>query len=131
MVDEGGQVPLEPVTSGAGFLTRLSGFAASGLRYWEPRRLIYNGVLALVVLGHFLLRLPDSRGKLSLDLALGIFILAVLANIAYCAAYLADLFVQFAGLDAAWRWGRVVLLIVGTLFAATITHFFAQGMFGV
>ena len=84
----------------------------------------------MVVLGHFLFALPDSRGKLSLDLALGIFALAVLANVGYCAAYLADLFVQFAGLDAAWRWGRRVLWIVGTMFAATITHFFAKGMFG-
>jgi hypothetical protein len=109
----------------------LSGFAANGLRYWELRRIIYNGVLAMVVLGHILLAWPDSRAKLSRDLVLGIFLLAVLANVAYCAAYLADLFVQFAGLQGAWRWGRVVLLVVGTMFAATITHFFAKAMFGV
>jgi hypothetical protein len=85
----------------------------------------------VVVSGHFFFAWPESRAKLSFDLALGIFILAVLANVAYCAVYLADLFVQFAGLHVAWRWGRVVLLIVGTMFAATITHFFAKGMFGV
>ena len=66
---------------------------------------------------------------MSLDLFLGLFILAVLANVAYCAVYLADLFVQFSGLDAAWRLGRVALLIVGTAFAATITHFVSQGFF--
>ena len=115
---------------GAGFFTRLSGFAANGLRYWEPRRVIYNGVLAAVVLIHFLAAWPGSRDKLSLDLALGVFFLAVLANVAYCAAYLADLFVQFAGLHEAWRRGRIILLTVGILFAATITHFFAKGMFG-
>jgi hypothetical protein len=101
------------------------------LRYWEPRRLFYNGVLGLVVLTHFFLGWPSSRDQLSFDLVLGLFLLAVLANIAYCAAYVADLFVQFSGLDAAWRWGRIVLLIVGTAFAATITHFFAKGFFGV
>jgi hypothetical protein len=127
-VEDRAQVPVD--TPSVGFLARLSGFAASGLRYWEPRRLIFNGVLALVVLGHFWFAWPDSKARLSLDLALGIFILAVLANIAFCAAYFADLFVQFAGLHAAWRWGRVVLLTVGTLFGATITHFFAKGMFG-
>lgn len=57
----------EPATA-VPFLARLSGFAAAGLRYWEPRRLIYNG--------------------------------------------------------------RAILLAVGTMFAATITHFFAKGMFG-
>jgi len=103
---------------------------AKGLRYWEPRRLIYNGVLTLVVVGHFLIGWPGSREKLSFDLVLGLFLLAVLANVAYCAAYLADLFVQFSGLDAAWRRGSVVLLIVGTAFAATIAHFFAKGIFG-
>jgi len=113
-----------------GFLGRLSGFAANGLRYWEPRRLIYNGVLAVVVLGHFFAWWPQSAAKLSFDLFLGIFFLAVLANVAYCAAYIADLFVQFAGLHEAWRIGRILLLTVGTMFAATITHFFAQGMFG-
>ena len=117
--------------AGAGVLARLSGFAANALRYWEPRRVIYNGVLALVVLGHLLLAWPESREKLSSDLALGIFLLAVLANVAYCAAYLADLFVQFAGLQEAWRRGRILLLTVGTMFAATITHFVAKGMFGV
>jgi hypothetical protein len=116
-------------TSGGGFFARLSGYAASGLRYWEPRRIIYNGVLAVVVMSHFLLAWPESGARLSFDLVLAIFLLAVLANVAYCAAYLADLFVQFAGLQNAWRRGRVVLLSIGTLFAATITHFFAKGMF--
>ena len=61
---------------------------------------------------------------------LGLFFLAVLANIAYCVVYLVDSFVQFSGLDAAWRWGRLALLIIGTAFAATVAHFFAAGMFG-
>jgi hypothetical protein len=130
-VEEHAQVQPHEPASGAGFLARLSGFAANGLRYWEPRRIIYNGVLAVVVLGHFFLAWPDSRAKLSLDGVLGVFFLAVLANVAYCVAYLADLFVQFAGLHAAWRRGRTVLLVVGTMFAATITHFFAKGIFGV
>jgi hypothetical protein len=62
---------------------------------------------------------------------LSLFLLAVLANVLYCAAYLADLFVQFSGLDIAWRKGRAVLLVIGTAFAGTITHFIAKGLFGV
>ncbi len=113
------------------FVARLSSYVADGLRYWEPRRAIYNGVLAAVVLVHFFLAWPASREMLSFDLVLGLFSLAVLANVCYCAAYLADLFVQFSGLQAAWRTGRVVLLIVGTSFAATIAHFMAKGALGV
>ena len=121
------QQPITPPPSG--LLSRLSGYAASGLRYWEPRRLVYNGVLALVVLVHFFTVPPETREPMSVNLLLVVFLLAVLANIAYCAAYLADLFVQFAGLQEAWRKGRVVLLAIGTMFAAAITHFFALGLF--
>jgi hypothetical protein len=127
----------EPVTtetrvasSGRGVLSRLSGYVANGLRYWEPRRIIYNGVLSMVVLAHVALAWPGSRTKLSFDLALGVFLLAVLANVCYCAAYVADIFVQFSGLHEAWRVGRAVLLVVGTTFAATITHFCAKAMLG-
>ncbi|HXV62698.1 MAG TPA: hypothetical protein VEK15_18505 [Vicinamibacteria bacterium] len=112
-------------------LSRLSHHAALALRYWEPRRLLYNGVLGAVVVTHFVLAWPASREQLSFDIVLGIFLLAVLANVAYCAAYLPDLFVRFSGLDAAWRWGRTILLAVGTSFAAAMTHFFAKGIFGV
>jgi hypothetical protein len=113
-----------------GLVARFSRYAATALRYWEPRRFAYNGVLGLVVLAHFFHGLPGSRDQLSFDLLLGLFLLAVLANIAYCAAYVADLFVQFSGLDAAWRRGRTVLLTVGIAFAATIAHFFAKAIFG-
>src|SRR4029450_9660753 len=92
----------------------------------DPRRLIYNGVLALVVLAHLTLRWSVWRGQLSPDLLVATFILAVLANIAYCAVYGIDIFVQFSGLDAEWRVGRIVVLTVGTAFAAAITHAILQ-----
>ena len=111
-----------------GFFARLSAYAADALRYWEPRRLIYNLVLACVVVAHIAL-VPAARAKISADSLLGLFILAVLANVAYCAAYGVDLFVQFSGLESAWRRGRVALLIVGTAFAATIAHFVLQQSF--
>jgi len=114
---------------GTSLFARFSMCAANALRYWEPRRLIYNAVLALVVVGQFILAWPGSQEKVSVDLVLGLFILAVLANVAYCAAYVADVLVQFSGLDSAWRRGRLALLIVGTAFAASIAHFFAKGIF--
>jgi len=112
-----------------GFWSRASQYVASSLRYWEPRRLVYNAVLALVVLEHVWAAWPVSRDKLTLDFVLGLFILAVIANIAYCGAYVADLFLQFSGLDIARRWGRPLLLAIGCAFAATIAHFVAQGFF--
>lgn len=111
------------------FFSRLSEYAANALRYWEPRRLIYNAALAAVVLAHVVLAWPESRQKLSVDLVMGFFILAVLANVAYSAVYVVDLFVQFSGLDRPWRIGRPALLGIGTIFAATIAHFVLQAEF--
>jgi hypothetical protein len=111
----------------APLLARFSRYAANALRYWEPRRLVYNAVLALVVIVEIAAHWPVAREKLTFDDAIGMFILAVFANIAYCAVYVVDLFVQFSGLDAAWRIGRVLLLIVGIAFAAAIAHFMLQG----
>jgi hypothetical protein len=85
--------------------------------------------LGLVVVGDFVAARPQSSAKLTFDTILSLFLLAVLANVGYCAAYIVDLFVQFSGLDAAWAKGRIVVLIVGTTFAAVIAHFLAIGMF--
>ena len=106
-----------------------SGYVADALKYWEPRRVIYNVVLALVVVGHVIAGWPDVGKKLSVNLFLGFFFLAVLANVCYCAVYLVDLFVQFSGLHIAWAKGRVLLLAIGTTFAAVITHFFSTNIF--
>lgn len=100
------------------------------IRYWEPRRIAYNAVLALVVLAVFALNWPQSRSEVSLDLAQGLFILAVLANVAYCAAYVVDVPVQMSAFAAKWKRYRWVLFGIGVLFAAVITRFFATGMFG-
>jgi hypothetical protein len=107
---------------------RFSTYVANALRYWEPRRVIYNAVMAVVVIFHVILAWPSTREKLTSDVVLSLFILAVLANVAYCAVYVVDLFVQFSGLDTEWRRGRVVLLIVGTAFAATLAHFFTKAL---
>src|SRR5262245_46057966 len=64
------------------------------LRYWEPRRLLFNAALLLVVVACFFLGWPVSKQLLNHDLILGLFVLAVLANVAYCAAYVPDVIIQ-------------------------------------
>jgi hypothetical protein len=102
---------------------------SEAIKYWEPRRLIYNGVLSLVVIAHFLLKLPESRQTLTPDLLLFLFLMAVLANVAYCAAYPVDIFAQASDLREEWLRYRGILLAIGIAFAAVLTHFFASGMF--
>jgi len=120
------QSPAPPAASGEhpGFRE----LASDALRYWEPRRLLYNLALLVVVLVHFITAWPGSRTLVTRDSLLGLFFLAVLANVAYCAAYAVDLFVQFSGQRTAWTRWRWAVFAIGTAFAAVITHFMTAGI---
>ena len=103
--------------------------ATDAMRYWEPRRLLYNLALAAVVLVYFGINYPASKTELTVDFVLLIFLLAVLANVAYCVAYVPDIFAQMSGYRSVWLKYRWILLVVGILFAGTITRFFAVTAF--
>ena|SRR5438128_9021093 len=71
----------------------------NAIRYWEPRRIVYNVLLALIVISYFVYfrkSSPSTKTKISFDGVLGLFLLAVLANAAYCAAYPVDIFAQWS-----------------------------------
>src|ERR1051326_5219522 len=107
----------------------LRDYFTDAIRFWEPRRVLYNLALAAIVVGYFVAGYPVSKSVLSIDFALGLFLLAGAANVAYCAAYLADIFVQASGYREIWKRARWVLFGIGTLVAAIITRFIAMGMF--
>jgi hypothetical protein len=102
---------------------------SDAMRFWEPRRLVYNALLSVIVLFYFFRAYPASKAILTLDSILGLFLLVVLANVAYCAAYVADLFAQWSSYGGLWRRYRWILFAVGMLFAAILTRFCAIGMF--
>jgi hypothetical protein len=104
-------------------------WVTDAIRYWEPRRLIYNAVLAGVVLFYFARGYPASKATLTVNLALFVFLLAVLANVAYCAAYVPDVFAQLSGFRDLWRKFRWAIFAIGLLFASVITRFWAIGFF--
>jgi TRAP-type C4-dicarboxylate transport system permease small subunit len=101
----------------------------SAIAYWERARIVYNLVLALVVLGYFAAAWPGSWNRITMDHAQGLFLLAVPANVAYCAAYPVDVFAQLSGFRAAWLKVRGLLLVVGIVFAAILTRFLCLGFF--
>jgi hypothetical protein len=104
--------------------TSLRDYATDGVKFWEPRRVLYNLVLTIIVVIYFVVSYPASRASLSLDFCLGLFL-----NVAYCAAYIVDLFVQSSGFRELWQRYRWLLFAIGTTFAAIITRFVAIGMF--
>lgn len=93
------------------------------LRYWEPRRIAYNALLALVVLGSVIQVWPRSRPILSVHGLLFFFVLAVLANVCYTAAYVIDVPVQLSGFRDQWKRWRWLLWVIGTLFAAVLAFY--------
>lgn len=102
--------------------SELSAIASDAIRYWERRRPLYNAVLTAVVAAHFVSRLPAAAAAVTFNRSLEVFALAVLANVAYSAAYLPDLFAQLSDSRDRWRQSRWALLAVGCMFAAIMTR---------
>jgi len=104
-------------------------YATEAIQYWEPRRVICNLALASVVVAYLVAAYPASKQGLTTDSILVLFLLAVVANVAYCAAYLVDIFAQMSGFRQLWRSARWILFAVGLTFAAILTRFVSIGMF--
>jgi hypothetical protein len=104
-------------------------WATDAIRYWEPRRILYNLVLAAIVLTYFAMGLPATRQLLTVNFVLMLFLLAVLANVAYCAAYAVDIFAQISGFRELWQRVRWVLFAIGVAFAGVIARFWSMALF--
>ena len=104
-------------------------YLSNAIRYWEPRRILYNLLLAAIVVIHFVRELPFSKTVLQFNTLLILFLLAVLANVAYCAAYVPDVFAQMSGVRDSWLRYRWVVFLIGLAFAAVLTHFWSLAMF--
>ena len=105
-------------------------YVTDAIKFWEPSRALYNLTLVAIVIIYFAIGYPQSKSTLTVDFCLGLFMLAVIANVAYCAAYLVDIFAQASGFRELWQRYRKLLFVIGTLFASIITRFIAMGMFG-
>ncbi|RCS29965.1 hypothetical protein DEO45_07760 [Rhodanobacter denitrificans] len=101
----------------------LQDILGDAIRYWEVRRIAYNLALALVVAGWVMMSWPGVLAGLRFQSVLALFVLAVLANVCYCAAYLVDIAAQYSPFRAAWRHGRWALWLIGTLFAMTLAYY--------
>jgi hypothetical protein len=99
------------------------GLLADAIRYWEPRRLIYNFVLTAAVVAWLVATWPHFRVALTLQSLLLITVLALLGNVCYCAAYFVDIPMQRSSLSAVWRRRRWGLWLMGTLFAIVLANY--------
>jgi hypothetical protein len=98
-------------------------FFAEAIRYWEPRRLIYNLVLTAVCAAWTVVTWPHFRPALTLTSLLLLSLLALIANICYSSAYLMEILFQRSSPSAVRRRLRWALWLVGTLFAIVLANY--------
>lgn len=92
-------------------------------RYWEPRRLVYNFFLTAVVVAWLVGTWPHFRPAMTLLAAFQFALLALLANLLYCAAYLGEVILQLGIPNSGWFLSRRVMWVVGTVFAILLENY--------
>jgi hypothetical protein len=95
---------------------------ANAARFWEPRRLVYNFVLAVITILWVVVTWPHFRPALTLTSLFLLSILALIANACYSVAYFVDIPFQLSSVAGRNRL-RWALWIAGTLFAILLTNY--------
>jgi hypothetical protein len=93
------------------------------LSYWEPRRLAYNGALLVQACAWVVLTWPHFQPAFTLGNLGRVLILAGIANVCYCAAYLIDVPLQEAFGHTARRPWRFPVWLLGTLLALLVAQY--------
>jgi hypothetical protein len=96
---------------------------ADAARFWEPRRILYNVVLAAVTIAWFAHAWPNFRAEFTLPGLIPLSVLALIANLLYCAAYFIDVPMQLTPFSALWKRRRWILWLAGTLLAFAVTNY--------
>lgn len=99
---------------------QLKGLMRDAGRYWEPRRLIYNGVLLAVVVLWAVITWPHFRPAMTWTALGALCVLAVIANVCFSTAYLVEMLFPGAGPRRVWKRWRWVLWLAGTVLAALL-----------
>ena len=74
----------------------------------------------------------NPKRDVALGMVLGTLLvttLYVLANVAYCAAYIPDIPAQLSGFRSQWLRLRVVVFVVGLVFASILARFYTRAYF--
>jgi len=97
--------------------------ARDAIHYWEPRRAIYNLVLAIVVVAWVAAKWPHFRPALCLSSLLRLVVLALCANLCYSSAYIVEVSAQRSSWCGTWRANRWIVWLAGTLLALVLASY--------
>ncbi len=95
------------------------------LRYWEKGRVIYNVILLIIVTFKLAVNFQDLSHPI-IEILIPLFFCWVMANVFYCSAYVVDVFIQFSHFKEIWKKSRVVLFVIGTLFASILAWYISD-----
>src|SRR5215472_665454 len=91
------------------------------VKYWEKRRIAYNAVLTVVAVTWVVATWPHFKNALTFEHTLTLIVLALLANLCYCVAYLVEFPVaQVSAKWVKWRW---TLWLAGMVFAFLLENY--------
>lgn len=108
-----------PLGQSPGWFRRMFGDAVG---FWERGRLIYNAALTTVVIIWLMASWPHFRPALTLSSLVKLFVLALLANACYSAAYVVEIPMRQSP-HAIWAKRRWILWLMGTLFAIVFENY--------
>jgi hypothetical protein len=92
-------------------------------RFWEPRRVIYNLVLTVVVAFWVLFTWPHFRPAINLKVLALLIVLAALANVCYSAAYFVEVTFRESAGSAKLNHQRWMLWSMGMIFAVVLENY--------
>lgn len=101
----------------------MQGGLGEAARFWEPRRLVYNLVLALFVVGWIIRTWPHFRLAMTMANLGRLMILGLLANVCYSAAYVVDILIQQSAVASSRRLQRTGLWVVGMVLAVLFENY--------
>ena len=96
---------------------------AAALRFWEPRRLTSNLVLAGFVLAWLVGTWPHFRPVMTILGAFQLSVLALIANLLYSAAYAAEIVFRALGPSPRRFRFRSAIWILGTVLAVLLENY--------
>lgn len=110
--------------------TEFQSVLSDAIGYWERRRIVYNSLLTATVLIWITATWPHFRPAFAWQPFVALVVLAMFANLCYCAAYVADLAMQYSSFREYWRRWRWALWTVGMLFALLLANYWiADGIY--
>lgn len=104
-----------------------SSLISDAISYWERKRIIYNGVLALLVIACWGIDIISGGPQQWLGAAMVLLIFAVIANALYCFAYPVDLAMQMTSFRKRWQGCRWVLFVTGVCTASVLAVWIMLG----